>query len=64
MNTILLRKGVKTMEKIVKFKTKEEQKRWNEVRENYKKDFRSYVLKREAEDNTIHFRSFDNREQM
>lgn len=52
------------MEKIVKFKTKEEQKRWNEVRENYKKDFRSYVLKREAEDNTIHFRSFDNREQM
>lgn len=57
----ILRKGVKIMEKIVKFQSNS---RWEKIREEYKEDFRKYVTKREAEDNTIHFRNFDNRERM
>lgn len=52
------------MEKILKFQKNSNHNKWEKLREEYKEDFRAYVTKKESEESTIHFRTFDNRERM
>jgi len=52
------------MQNIVKFQTKETRNKSEKLRDIYKKDFQSFVEKKDKENNTIHFRNYDERKQM
>lgn len=52
------------MQNIVKFQTMKNRKNSEKLRDIYKKDFQSFVEKRDRQNNTIHFRDLDERKRM
>ena len=52
------------MQNIVKFQTVKNKNNSEKLRDIYKKDFQLFMEKRDSQNNTIHFRDFDERQRM